>query len=134
MRVQSTVRPNSVRQWLASLLQTDTLLASLMAGLVIGTIEVMIIISYSALIFSGPLAADLATGFGLILMTGAIVLLVISLTGSLPGVVGSVQDSPSALLAVMAATLASTLAARGEAPLATVIASFVIASSRSEEH
>lgn len=129
MRVQPTVRPNSVRQRLASLLQTDTLLASLMAGLVIGTIEVMIIISYSALIFSGPLAADLATGFGLILMTGVIVLLVISLTGSLPGVIGSVQDSPSALLAVMAATLASTLAARGEAPLATVIASFVIASS-----
>lgn len=129
MRVQSTVRTGSMRQWLASLLRADSLLASLMAGLVIGVIEVMIIISYSALIFSGPLAADLATGFGLVLMTGAIILLVVSLTGSLPGVIGSVQDSPSALLGVMAATLASALAARGEAPLATVIASFVIASS-----
>jgi len=61
------------------------LVPGLTSGLVVGLVEVIIAISFAALIFAGDLSSFLATGVGLALIGAIITGVVVALMTSLPG-------------------------------------------------
>lgn len=111
--------------WLRRELQSERLWSSLTAGVLMGTIEVIVALSVGSLIFSGALTPYLSYGFGVALITTTIILVGVSLGSSVPGITGGTQDSPSVILAVIAAILVSTLPTAGDA-LPTVLATITI--------
>jgi SulP family sulfate permease len=74
-------------------------------GLVLGAIDLPTVISFAILIYSGELAPFAGAGIGMILFGGLIVQLIIALTSSMPGTVGGPQDSPAAILGLMAVAI-----------------------------
>src|SRR5574341_874523 len=110
---------------LAAELRPDRLVPGLTAGLLMGLVEVILAMSLGSLIFSGDLAAYRADGIGLALMAGGLILLMVALAGGVPAAIGSVQDSPSVLLSVMAAALAASLAG-SERLLPTLLAAIAL--------
>jgi len=102
--------------------RSERLLPSLTAGVLIGISEVIFALSVGSLIFSGELAPYLSYGIGITLVTTTILLVVTSLGSSIPGVTGSLQDSPSVLLAIIAGGLAGGFSATAlEAGLPTIL-------------
>jgi SulP family sulfate permease len=109
--------------------QPSVFLPSLSAGLIIAIILISMEISLAALIFSGNLAQFLPRGIGAMLLGTAIVSILIALTSSLANMIGTPQDTPAALMALMAAGVAATL--RGQSPEAiysTVVGSIMLGS------
>jgi SulP family sulfate permease len=100
------------------------------AGLVIGVINITIAIALAALIFSGPLAPYLSTGIGMMLVSAVVFMLVVGLTSSLRGIIAGPQDSPAAILGLVAAAIARAMpaAASPQALLATVVAAIALTS------
>ncbi len=102
--------------------RSERMLPSLTSGALLGVAEVIFALSVGSLIFSGDLAPHLSHGFAIALVTTTVMLISISLGSSVRGVTGSLQDSPSVILAVIAAALFGALPAAGvEARLATVL-------------
>ena len=101
--------------------QSEKLLPGLSLGVVMGIKEIIFALSVGSLIFSGELAPYLPYGIGIALVTQVITLICISLSSSIPGVVGGLQDSPSVIVAVMAAVLVSTLSAAGGGDILTTV-------------
>ena len=91
------------------------------ASIIIGISEAIFAMSVSSLIFSGKLAPYLARGIGIALVTAAVTMISISLFSSIPGVIGSLQDSPSVILALIAAALIQTSSFASEKELNTVL-------------
>ncbi len=111
-----------VLHWLREEFQPERLLPALIAGVLIGIHDTIFDISMGSLIFSGELARYLSYGIGIALVTSSVVMIVTSLTSSAPGVIGSTQDSPAVILAVIVAGLAASLStSRVEDKLATVL-------------
>jgi len=108
-------------------LRSERLLPSLTSGVLVGMHEVIFALSVGSLVFSGELVPYLPYGIGIALVTAAITLVGISLGSSAPGVIGSSQDSPTAILAVIAAALVGTLSAAGvEDKLTTVLVAIAV--------
>ena len=89
------------------------LTADLVPGIVAGTINAIICIvsamALAALIFTGPLAAFLPQGIGILLM-GTIIFAVLSaITATYPLIFSAPQDIPIAILALMAATVGASV-------------------------
>jgi SulP family sulfate permease len=99
--------------WLQNELRSERLLSSLTSGLLMGITEVIFALSVGSLIFSGELVPYLSYGIGIALVTAIIMLVGISASSSVPGVTGSLQDSSSVILAVIAVALVGTLPAAG---------------------
>jgi len=92
-----------------------------------GFSEVFVALSLSALIFSGPLAPYLPQGIGMALFTASVVMVLSALLSSLPGLIASVQDSSTVLLALITAGLAGGLSkAQPEDLLATVLVAIAV--------
>jgi SulP family sulfate permease len=106
--------------------QTGRVFASLIAGVVIGAVEVVLAISFAALVFGGYLVLYLGDGIGLYLVAGAVTLALIAWRAGGRGVIGSVQDAAAAIIAVIA--LSTVLAAKGssERVFLTVIATTMV--------
>ncbi|MDQ2690673.1 MAG: SulP family inorganic anion transporter [Chloroflexota bacterium] len=105
------------------------LLPSLTAGLIAAIITISLEISLAALIFSGDLSRFLPGGIGLMLFGAFIMGIVIALTTSLPGMVGLPQDTPAAILALVAAGIAGGMSgAPAESVFATITAAISITS------
>jgi SulP family sulfate permease len=104
-------------------LHPERLLLSLTSGLVVGIAEVIVAISFAALIFSGDLSAFISDGIGLALFGIVITSVFIALMTSLPGTVSGSQDAPVAIMAVVAAMPA---AASSEEAFTTVVAFIAI--------
>jgi len=102
-------------------LKSERLLPGLTSGVLMGFTEVIFALSLGSLIFSGELAPYLPYGIGIALVTAALMVIGTSLTSSVPGVIGSTQDSPSVILAVIAAGLVGTLSAAGVADKLTTV-------------
>lgn len=103
-------------------LQPKRLLLGLTLGALLGFTEVIFALSVGSLIFSGDLAPFLSYGIGLSLVTATIMLVVISLGSSAPGVTGVLQFSPAVILAVIAAALVGASSpGGGEDRLVTVL-------------
>lgn len=107
----------------------DILLPSITAGLVAAIITISLEISLAALIFSGELSEFLAGGIGLMLFGAFAMGIVIALTTSLPGMVGLPQDTPAAIMGLVAAGIVIHM--RGEDPRAvysTIVAAISLTS------
>jgi sulfate permease, SulP family len=98
-------------------------------GIVVGAIDLPAIISFAILIYSGELAPFAGAGIGMILFGGLIIQLIVALTSSIPGIMGGPQDSPAAILGLMAATIAARLPdTNPESKFATVVAAVMLTS------
>jgi SulP family sulfate permease len=93
-------------------------------------LSVIIAISFAALIFSGDLAGYVANGIGLALFGALAIGLVVAATSSYPGTMAGTQDSPAAILALVAAAIASSMrtSATPGAIFATVVAAIALTS------
>jgi len=114
--------------WLQAEFRSERLLPGLTSGVLMGITEAIVALSLGSLIFSGELAVYLPYGLGMALVTAAVMMIGTSLTSSVPGVIGSTQDSSSVILAVIAAALVGTLSAAGvEDKLTTVLVAIAAA-------
>ena len=105
------------------------LLPILSIGLVDGVIAIALITSFAILIFPGELATLATVGIGMVLFGGLILQLIIGLTNSVPGMVGAPQDSPAAILGLIAAAIvASMKTAPIEAKFITVLVAVILTS------
>jgi sulfate permease, SulP family len=85
------------------------LFPAVIAGLVAGVLALILQLSFAALIFSNDLSRYPGQGIVLALVSGFILALVVPLTSSFAVSVASPQDSPAAVLALLAASLLITL-------------------------
>jgi len=111
--------------------QLDRLLPTVTAGLLAGVLEVLLVVSYAALIFSGDLSKFVSVGIGLALFSTVVMAGIVALTSSLPGSVSATQDSPAAILALITATIAATMpaTATSEELLLTIIATLAFSTA-----
>ncbi len=87
------------------------LLPAATAGMVTGLLEIVLTLSFAALIYSGPLSGFVAQGIGLALLGVVLSVILMTLFTSLPGAVGGNQDAATAVLAIIAATVAQNMPA-----------------------
>jgi SulP family sulfate permease len=108
--------------------QPRRLFPALTAGLVVGVTDVSVEISLAALIFSGVLAPYVAYGIGFLLFGAFIFLLLGAFTSSIPGTMTIPQDTPAAILALIAAGVVATMAASAtlEETFTTVVAAIIV--------
>jgi sulfate permease, SulP family len=119
----------SIAKILKTELQPSRLLPGLTAGLIAAIITISVEMSLAALIFSGPLNQFLGAGIGLMLFGGFAIGVVVAFTSSLPGVVAIPQDTPAAILALVAAGIAAAMkAAEPQSVYVTVVATICITS------
>lgn len=98
------------------------------AGVVAAVLNIGVLFSKAALIFSGRLDSYLGSVIGLVLIGSAVMMIVFALLSSRPAVLFYVQDAPSIIVALLAAQLAGSLAAASDETLfATVLAAVVLA-------
>ena len=112
MDSNAPISPSREHLWneIASDLRSNRLLPSLTSGLIVGMVEIILVISFAALIFTGDLQPFVARGVGLFLLGAIFVSVVVALFSSLSGLVAGTQDAPAAILAVMAVAITSALA------------------------
>ncbi len=105
-------------------LQPQNLFNVLSAGLICGVITVIVSIAFASLIFSDALPRYLPGGINLLLMASIVIAIIGALTSSLRGVVAGVQDSPVAIMAVVAAAIAQSMppTARPDEVFFTIVA------------
>ena len=82
-------------------------LPMLAAGVIIGAVEVVLAVAFAAFVFGGTLVRNLGDGIGLYLVAAALTLGFLAWRAGSRGVVGSVQDAATAVLAGVAATMAT---------------------------
>jgi len=105
------------------------LLPILSLGIVLGAIDLPAVISFAILIYSGVLSPFAGAGIGMILFGGLIIQLTIALTSSIPGIMGGPQDSPAAILGLMAVAIAAKMPdATAEAKFVTVTIAVMLTS------
>ncbi len=110
-------------------LNPGRLLPNMMAGVLVGIGEIIFAISIGSLIFSGELLPFLPYGIGIALVTAAVTMISIALLSSIKGVIGSLQDSTSVILALIVASLVAGLTATSaDVKIATVVIIIAITS------
>ncbi len=109
-------------------LQPSRLLPGITAGFIAAIVTISVEIPLAALIWSGPLRQFRAGGIGLMLFGSFAVGIVVALTSSIPGVVSIPQDTPAAILALVAAGIAAVMQSDGQSLYVTVVAAISITS------
>ncbi len=79
--------------------------SDLMGGLLTGTIEVVVIVSLVSLVYSGNLTGFLPRAIGLSLAGAAALIAIIGLSSSYPAMFASLQDAPTAIIALAVAEM-----------------------------
>ncbi|HVF08180.1 MAG TPA: SulP family inorganic anion transporter [Actinomycetota bacterium] len=102
------------------------LTAALAGGVVIGAVEVVLAISFAALVFGGYLSYYLPNGIGMYLVAATITLTILAVRGGTRGVIGSVQDAAAAVLALVATTTALDSFGSLDRAFLTVVAATMI--------
>ncbi|MDH5225144.1 MAG: hypothetical protein OEW46_10300, partial [Actinomycetota bacterium] len=105
---------------------TVGVLATPVGGVMIGAIEVVLAISFAALVFGGYLAYFLSQGIGLYLVAATVTLAIVAWRAGARGVVGSVQDAAAAVLAVVATTTALDAFGSLDRAFLTVVAATMV--------
>jgi SulP family sulfate permease len=92
-------------------------------------LTVITCVSYSAIVFSGPLAGDYAVGVGLAFVSAIVLTLVVALGSSYPGSLAYAQAEPAVIVAIIAQGIAAGLgaAAAPEQVLPTVLVAISLA-------
>lgn len=105
------------------------LLSSIMVGVLAGVMDLGTEISLAAFIFSGNLSQFLPGGIGVMLFGALVFGIVVALVTSLPGAIAVPQDTPAAILALMAAGIALRMnTAAPQAVFATVLTAIALTS------
>lgn len=91
--------------------EPQRLLSALTIGLIVGLLEIFLTLSFAALIYTGPLAAFVASGVAFGLLGAALCGILVAAFTSLPGTVGGNQDTPAAIMAIMVAGIVAALPA-----------------------
>jgi sulfate permease, SulP family len=86
-------------------LSARRLIPTVTAGVIVGVLEVVLATSFAALVFTGDAAIHLPSVIGLNLFAAIVVLTFVAARSSLPGVIGSVQDTTAAILALSSAAI-----------------------------
>src|SRR3954463_2693759 len=92
---QAGAAPAAPAGWLGS----RQIALSLTAGAVAGLLDVAVLVSLAALIFSGQLPGLVSAGIGVLLVGTCLLDIVLSLLSTHPATVGSVQDAPAVVVA-----------------------------------
>jgi SulP family sulfate permease len=98
------------------------LIPDIVAGLIVGVLQIAIVVSFGALIFSGDLANHLSAGVGVMLVSAILLVGTTTLFSTIPSLFCSIQDSPTAILAVIAMSLAGGSTAQGDLFVTTIAA------------
>ena len=111
-------------------MKIQPIITNIQAGVLSAVLEVLLVVSFAALIFSGPLAAHLTTGLVLLLISATIIGLVGTLGSSYPGMLVSLRTPVIPVLAAMVAAIAATMTAEGREAdlLGTAIATLGVTS------
>src|ERR1041384_6121449 len=105
------------------------LLPIISMGLVEGSIVLLLMTSLALFVFSGELAAFAPRGIGIYLFGSLIMQLVVALTSSMPGLIGSQQDSPVAILSLVAITIFAKMSgAPADAKFITILVTIILTS------
>ncbi|MBN9387617.1 MAG: SLC26A/SulP transporter family protein [Chloroflexi bacterium] len=116
-----------VARWAAEEFRPATLVNSLFSGVLIYMLEIIFVISFTALVFSGPMANQLPRALSFILLGNAILLGVLTLLSSYAGTIGVAQDTPGAILGLAATAIVTALPAQAlEQQFATVVMMIVV--------
>src|ERR1700743_429968 len=83
-------------------------------------------LSYSLLIFSGPLAPYLSYGVAVTFVSSAVLAVVLALGSSIPFAIGGPESSTAAMTGILASSLVERMAT--SSPLASVLITLGIAS------
>ncbi len=100
-------------------------LGTLAAGVIIGAVEVVLAVAFAAFVFGGTLIRNLGDGIGLYLVAAALTLGFLAWRAGDRGVVGSVQDAATAVLAGVASTMAARITELEHQAQASGITDFV---------
>jgi len=95
--------------WLEEELRPGQLVKSLTTGFLIYILEVIVVVSFAALIFSNELYSQLPYGIGLILAGDALLCFFVAVFSSYSGSIAVEQDAPGAILALSAAAIVAAL-------------------------
>ena len=103
----------------------DQIIPVLLTGSIAATLVITFSISFSGLIFTGPLAAHASVGVGLALLGTVILSIVIPFLSTYPGAIGGPLSLPAIALRVIATSLASNV--RSDQLLPTILVSIMVA-------
>ena len=112
--------------WAGDEFRPSILGASLVSSILIYFVEIILAISFAALVFSGGLAGMMPQGIGFIVIGNAAMLIMIALFSSYPGSVSTAQSIPAAVLALAATAIAAVPAATPGQQFATLVMAMVI--------
>ena len=101
------------------------IIPALMTGLIGAILVIIFGISFSGLIFTGPLASHASVGVGLALLGTLILSVVIPLFSTYPGTIGGLASLPAIGIGVIATSLASSV--RSDQLLPTVLVTIMVA-------
>ncbi|MEO8293116.1 MAG: hypothetical protein ABI635_08235, partial [Actinomycetota bacterium] len=106
--------------------RTGRVAAMIIAGAVIGLVEVVLAVSFAALVYGGYLAQFLANGIGLYLVAASLTLAILAWRAGARGVVGSVQDAAAAVLGVVGTNAALAAFGSSDRAFLTVVAATLV--------
>jgi len=114
--------------WLVDEFRSNQFTRSLTSAFLIFIMEISVVLSFAAFIFSGEMAKFVSYGIGFIIMGDALICLIVSLTGSHSATIAIEQDAPAAIIAIAVATILMTLpvGSSPEVQFATVVAMILI--------
>lgn len=107
-------------------LHPERLVSALAAGVVTGTIVIMLSVAFATLIFSGDLTPYVARGIGFMLFGSVVLALLVAPLSSLRPAIANVQDNPAAILALAATAISSATSASAHEKFVTVVAAITV--------
>ena len=85
------------------------LFSNLTAGFFIGILATLFAISDANLVFNGPLSPYLPVGIGVFIIGNIVVMLALTYASSYSGSIGSAQETPTVIMAIIAAGIFETM-------------------------
>lgn len=109
-------------------LNTSRLVPSLTFGSILGLMDVTVAVSFAVLIFGGEVSGLLSRGIGIMLFAAVVHTFVIGILSSVPGVFGTIQDIPAAILSLISTAIVFNmpLAASIESTFLTVVTAIAL--------
>lgn len=110
--------------------RTGTLFTSLLAGGLLGTLQITFALAFTALIFPPELSAYFTQGVAIILFGSIICFVMLALFSSYRGAIGSAQNIPASISAVMAVSIVTSMGSDTDSYIvfSTVVAAMATAS------
>ncbi|HEY3310292.1 MAG TPA: SulP family inorganic anion transporter [Anaerolineales bacterium] len=122
-------RIQSIETWWKQNLILTGIGSSFFSAIFIAALEIIFVITFIALIYSGELSSQLPKALGFIILGDAILCFLTAIFSTAPSAIAIEQDAPGVMLSVVAAGIVSALSGSVQAQFATVTMMIVIASA-----